>query len=102
MSDTWLVNRLFQDSEAIMGTALAAQEDADLLFLVGPGGAIRICEADWTPLDRAIECAGAQIGYRVRRRRGYVEVEGRQGSEYCLLRRDRSPRLVAPSGLRLV
>jgi len=53
---------LFQDSEAIISTALAGQEDADLFFLVGPGGAIRICEADWTPLDRAIECAGALTG----------------------------------------
>jgi hypothetical protein len=83
------VSRFAQDAQNILEAAASAarrgEACAPMTILIGAEGAIRICMAgDW-PLDSLLQHHGARAGYRVSSAQGIVRVEGRQGSQSCLL-----------------
>jgi hypothetical protein len=82
--DEFLANagRLLETAKA----ALQAQGGSEVLaILIGRDGAIRAVSApDW-PLDSLAREHGARMAYRVSRTGRKVRVEGRHGSQRCLL-----------------
>lgn len=56
-----------------------------MTILIGEDGAIRMCtDSDW-PLDSLALHHGARAAYRVTGGKGKVRVEGREGSQRCVL-----------------
>jgi hypothetical protein len=82
--DEFLANagRLLETAKA----ALQAQGGSEVLaILIGRDGAIRAVNApDW-PLDSLAREHGARMAYRISRTGRKVRVEGRHGSQRCLL-----------------
>jgi hypothetical protein len=85
-----VVSRFLEDAESLFQTASAsspgAAELTDLAIAVGPGGAIRITQASGWDLAAWQAHCGARSAYRVSRNAHSVRVEGRSGSQSCLLR----------------
>ena len=80
------MTRFLSDAERILEVAGQAA-DADVSILVqGRGIRVIMGKNDW-PLDSLLAESGAAAAYRVRRTGGQVLVEGRSGSETCVLRR---------------
>ena len=80
------------DAEGIFETAREAahsgSSDCDLAILMGAGGQIRILDAAGWALTGLLAEHGARSGYRITRKNGTLRVEGRSGSDTCLLRSD--------------
>ena len=85
----------WHDAQSIFETARQASrsgsEDCDLAILIGPQGGIQMLDASGWALPCLAAHHGARTAYRVTRAGGSVSLEGRCGSETCLLRSD-SPR----------
>lgn len=92
----------WKDAESLFETARQASgsgSDCDWAILVSPQGGIRILGAvGWTLPNLAAE-HGAQTAYRVTREDGCVRLEGRHGTDTCVLRSE-SPAATARSLLR--
>jgi hypothetical protein len=84
------VGAFWADAENIFETARHASQsgspDCDWAILIGPQGDIRMLEAAGWALPSLLAQHGAQTAYRVTREGGRVCLEGRRGSETCLLR----------------
>ena len=78
------------DAENIFETARQASQsgspDCDWAILIGPLGDIRMLEAAGWALPSLLAHHGAETAYRVTREGGRVSLEGRRGSEACMLR----------------
>lgn len=78
------------DAEGIFETARQASgpgaEDCDWAILIGRQGDIQMLDATGWALPSLLAHHGAQTAYRVTREGGRVSLEGRRGSETCLLR----------------
>lgn len=78
------------DAESIFETARQASQsgspDCDLAIVIGPQGGIQMLDAAGWALSSLLVQHGAKTVYRVTRDRGSVRLEGRSGSETCLLR----------------
>jgi hypothetical protein len=86
------VGRIFDVAEAASGAGEAA---CDLAILVQPDGAIRMLDASGWQLPALAVHTGAQTAYRVTRQSGHVRVEGRAGSQSCLLESETPARRAA-------
>jgi hypothetical protein len=86
------------DAEGLFETARqagrAGSPDCDVAILIGPQGDIQLLEAAGWALPGLVAERGACAAYRVTRERGAVRLEGRRGSQTCLLRSE-SPAAVA-------
>lgn len=84
------VGAFLADAENIFETARQASQtgspDCDWAILIGPQGDIRMVEAAGWALPSLLVHHGAQTAYRVSREGGQVKLEGRHGSQTCLLR----------------
>jgi hypothetical protein len=78
------------DAANIFETARQASQsgstDCDWAILIGPQGDIRMMDGAGWSLPGLLAHHGAETAYRVTRERGRVCLEGRQGSQTCLLR----------------
>ena len=76
------------NAQRILETAVSAGDNAgteSLAILIGADGGIHmVMGSDW-PLDSLRAHHGAPSGYRVSRRGGRVEVEGKSREQTCLL-----------------
>jgi hypothetical protein len=92
------VGAFWADAESIFETARQASQsgspDCDLAIVISPQGGIQMLEADGWALPSLLAQHGAKTVYRVTRNRGSVRLEGRSGSETCLLRSE-SPAEIA-------
>jgi hypothetical protein len=83
------VEPFWADAEDIFETARQAAQsgssDCDWAILIGPQGDIRMLDATGWALPSLVVQHGAQTAYRVTRENGRVRLEGRRGSETCLL-----------------
>jgi hypothetical protein len=71
--------------EAAESAARRGEACSPMTILVGRENGIHmIAGSDW-PLESLTRHHGAEVGYRVTKRRGTVQVEGRTGSRSCLL-----------------
>jgi hypothetical protein len=84
------VEAFWADAENIFETARQASQsgspDCDWAILIGPQGDIRMLEATGWALPSLLAQHGAETAYRVTRESGRVCLEGRRGSQTCLLR----------------
>jgi hypothetical protein len=84
------VGAFWADAENIFETArqasLSGSPDCDWAILIGPQGDIRMLEATGWALPSLLTHQGAETAYRVTRENGRVCLEGRRGSQTCLLR----------------
>jgi len=84
------VGAFWADAENIFETARQASQsgspDCDWAILIGPQGDIRMLEAGGWALPSLLAQHGAATAYRITRERGRVCLEGRRGSQTCLLR----------------
>lgn len=78
------------DAENIFETACQASReespDCDWAILIGPDGQIRMMQTDGWSLPSLATEHGARTAYRISRRGGQVELEGRRGNQICVLR----------------
>jgi hypothetical protein len=88
--DKFSMGAFWTDAENIFETARQASQsgspDCDWAILIGPQGDIRMLDACGWALPSLAAQHGAQTAYRVTREGGQVRLEGRRGSETCLLR----------------
>jgi len=86
------VGAFWADAENIFETARQASQsgspDCDWAILIGPQGGIRMLEATGWALPSLLAQHGAETAYRVTREGGCVCLEGRRGSQTCLLRNE--------------
>jgi hypothetical protein len=84
------VGAFWADAENLFETARQASQsgspDCDWAILIGPQGDIRMLEAAGWALPSLLAQHGAETAYRVTREGGRVCLEGRRGSQTCLLR----------------
>jgi hypothetical protein len=84
------VGAFWADAQDLFETARQASQagspDCDWAILIGPPGGIRMLEATGWELPSLLIEHGAHTGYRVIRQGGRVSLEGRRGSETCMLR----------------
>jgi len=89
MPDKLNVGAFWEDAQSIFATAWDARRsgspDCDLAILIGPQGDIHMLDAAGWALPGLLAQHGARTAYRVTRERGKVRLEGRSGSETCLL-----------------
>lgn len=80
------------NAEDIFETARQAgrsgEPDCDWAILIGPQGHIQMLEASGWALSSLLEQNGARTAYRITRERGSVRLEGRSGSQTCVLYSD--------------
>lgn len=92
MPDKLIVGAFWEDAQSIFETASDARRsgspDCDLAILIGPQGDIHMLDAAGWALPGLLAQHGARTVYRVTRQRGKVRLEGRSGSETCLLQAD--------------
>jgi hypothetical protein len=98
-TDKVFVSRFLDDAENLFEAAAGAgkggeSNPTDLAITVSPTGAIQITEA-WGWAMHALQAhAGARTVYRVSRNSAGIRVEGRNGSQSCLLESE-SPAVTA-------
>jgi hypothetical protein len=84
------VGAFWADAENLFETARQASQsgspDCDWAILIGPQGDIRVLDAAGWALPSLVAQHGAETAYRVTREGGRVCLEGRRGSQTCLLR----------------
>jgi len=81
---------MLQQTEDLLEVAANGDATQDLLIVIDRRGGIRMLDpAGWSMGGLRAEL-GAQAVYRVERRDGSVRVEGRAGSERCLVERSLS------------
>jgi hypothetical protein len=84
------VGAFWADAENLFETARQASQsgspDCDWAILIGPQGGIRMLDAVGWALPSLLVQHGAETAYRVTRESGRVRLEGRRGSETCVLR----------------
>jgi hypothetical protein len=86
-ADKPFVSRFLDDAQQILEAAeQAAEPDVAILFDARRRMRVVAGKGDW-PLDSLMAEAGASTGYRVLRKQSRVIVEGRSGSESCILER---------------
>jgi len=77
------------DARSLFETARQASEtgaaDCDLAIIVSPQGGIRMLPAEGWALPSLLAHHGGETVYRVTREHGSVRLEGRSGSQTCLL-----------------
>ena len=82
------------DADNLFETARQASQsgspDCDWAILIVPQGDMRMLEAGGWALPSLLAQHGAETAYRVTREGGRVCLEGRRGSETCLLRSESS------------
>jgi hypothetical protein len=90
MPDEFSVRAFWADAENIFETAIQAAQsgspDCDWAILIDPQGGIRMVEAAGWALPSVLAQHGGETAYRVTRESGQVRLEGRRGSQTCLLR----------------
>jgi hypothetical protein len=74
---------LYAVAEAAAGPGAGAQE---LAILVRADGGLHVLQAEGWSLSRIAEHHGVRTAYRVSRKGAAVRVEGRTGTQSCLLR----------------
>jgi hypothetical protein len=78
------------DAESLFETARQASQsgspDCDWAILIGPHGDIRMLDASGWALPGLLAQYGSETAYRVTRAGDRVSLEGRRGSQTCLLR----------------
>ncbi len=78
------------DAENLFETARQATQagspDCDWAILIGPQGDIRMLDAAGWALPSLLAQHGSETAYRITREAGRVCLEGRRGSQTCLLR----------------
>ena len=63
----------------------AGHTPSDMTILISPEGGIRmVADSDW-PLDSLQAHHGARMAYRVSRHQQKVRIEGKSGSQTCML-----------------
>lgn len=72
--------------EAARRASGSGSPDCDWAIVIGRQGEIRMLEAAGWTLSCLLVQQGAETAYRVTREDGRVRLEGRHGSETCLLR----------------
>lgn len=83
--DKAAVTRFVERAQQLLDTAAAGPAGSEMTVLIGHDGAIQLSSgSDW-PLDSLARERGARAAYRVSRAHGRIRVEGRQGSETCVL-----------------
>jgi hypothetical protein len=71
--------------DAAESASRSGQRCSHVTILIGPEGSIRmVTDSDW-PLDSLIRLHGAQSGYQVSEQTGSIRVDGREGTQRCLL-----------------
>jgi hypothetical protein len=84
------VEAFWADAENLFETARQSSQsgglDCDWAILIGPQGDIRMLEAGGWALPSLLAQHGAETAYRVTREAGRVCLEGRRGSQTCMLR----------------
>ena len=84
------VGAFWTDAENLFETARQASQsgspDCDWAILIGPQGDIRMLDAAGWALSSLLARHGAETAYRVTREGGRVCLEGRSGSQTCLLK----------------
>jgi hypothetical protein len=92
--DKLSVEAFWTDAENLFETARQASQsgspDCDLAILIGPKGDIRMLDAAGWTLPSLLASNGGETAYRVTREGGHVCLEGRRGSQTCLLRSESS------------
>jgi len=87
--DKLIVRAFWADAESLFETARSGAQtgstDCDLAVLIGPQGQIHMREAAGWDLEGLRAEYGAETAYRVMRERGRVRLEGKSGSQTCLL-----------------
>jgi hypothetical protein len=84
------VDRFLADARGILETAFAAEgPESELTILVDEEDSIRILETAGVPLAALQQELGARTAFRVKRTPSMVQVEGRSGSQSCLLQQKR-------------
>jgi len=86
----YLVSRFLDNAASIFETAESTIEaglvPSEMTILVGLEGGVRLISdgSDW-PLDTLRASCGAEMAYRVSRAGDRVRVEGRAGSQSCII-----------------
>jgi hypothetical protein len=89
------VSAFFEQVGEIFQTACdAGGENCDWAILVNRDGGIQMMPASGWATESLRLHLGAQAAYRVSRRNGEVEVEGRSGKQTCRLRSEPAKRLL--------
>ena len=79
------MGRFADRARELFDAALSADASTNTAILIAPDGGLRIVsDSDW-PLDSLALHHGAATAYRVTSHRGHVRVEGREGSQRCVL-----------------
>ncbi len=96
----YFVSRFLDNAASIFETAESTVEagmtPSEMTILVGVEGGIRLVAgtSDW-PLDTLQTARGAEMVYRVSRAGDRVRVEGRAGSQSCILETEARQRAVS-------
>jgi hypothetical protein len=86
-SDKIFVSRFLEDAEQILAAGEATAGSEISILIHGRRGIHLVAgKGDW-PLESLLAESGAGVAYRVSRKDGEVQVEGRSRSESCLLRK---------------
>ncbi len=82
---------------------MAAPEGSSpaLTILIRPGGQIHIVDGAESPIDALQSQFGCGTAFRVTRYGGQVRVEGRSGSNKCVIEKPRSAKKFAAAALGL-
>src|SRR5579871_2739102 len=84
-ADKSFVSRFLKDAEQILAAAgQAVEPEISILIHAQRGIHLVSGKSDW-PLESLLAESGAAAAYRVSRKDGQVLVEGRSGSESCVL-----------------
>jgi hypothetical protein len=86
------VNEFLANAERILEAAGAAlrsgHSPSEIAILIDGEASIHIVAASDWPLESLKAHHGARLAYRVSQNRGTVRVEGRSGSQSCVLERE--------------